>query len=186
MFNAIRSIFSKNESTPPISPSPSDNSPECPIETYFLKELQNCKYIKTECHAIALKHLKHEISLTKTGNNLTVDEKKSRGINPRLTITKELTEVLSDDGLSLDNPKAILEEIYNKATITKARVDGFQKAVRLGVTKFTLNICGDGSECTWCREHSETQFGQDILQQMEANCTCAPYSKCFITPVIEL
>ena len=185
MFNAIRQIFSKNEDAPPVPQPAGDGSPECPIETYFLKELQSCKYIKPECHATVLRHLKHEVSLTKTGNNLTVDEKKARGINPRLAITKELIEALSDDGLSLDNPKAILEEIYNRATIMKARTDGFKKAIRLGVTKFKLNACGDGSECAWCVEHSGTQFGRDILQQMEANCTCTPYSKCFITPVME-
>ena len=185
MFSAIRRIFSKNEGASPAPPLASNSESERPIETYFMKELQGCKYIKPDCHTVVLKHLKHEVSLTKTGNNLTAEEKKSRGINPRLAITKELIEVLSDDGLALDNPKALLEEIYNKATITKARTDGFQKAVRVGVKKFTLNTCGDGSECAWCAEHSGKQFGPDILRQMEANCTCAPYSKCFITSVIE-
>lgn len=185
MFNAIRRIISKKEGASPTSLSTNDGALERPVEYYFAKELQECKYIKPECHAIVLKHLKHEASLTKTGNNLSSEEKKSRGINPRLVITKELIEVLSDDGLSLDNPKAVLEEIYNKAIITKSRIDGFQKAVKLGVRKFTFNACGDGSECAWCAEHSGKQFGPDILQQMEANCTCTPYSKCFITPVIE-
>jgi hypothetical protein len=184
MFDAIRRMFSKNVG---ISLSPSDSeTPERPIETYFLSELQDCKYIKPEYHAVVLRHLKHEVSLTKTGSNLTSDEKKLRGLNPRLAITKELVDVLSDDGLSLNNPKLILEEIYNKATITKARTDEFQKAVRLGVSKFTLNACVDGSECAWCTEHSGRQFGRDVIQQMEANCKCAPYSKCFITPVIDL
>jgi hypothetical protein len=185
MFNAIRRILSKNEGASLASPPASNIAPEWPIETYFMKELQDCKYIKPECHAVVLKHLKHELSLTKTGNSLTAEEKKSRGINPRLAITKELIEVLSDDGLALDNPKAILEELYNKASITKARTDGFQKAVRLGVKKYTLNACGDGSECAWCAEHSGKQFGPDILQQMEVKCTCTPYSKCFITPIME-
>jgi hypothetical protein len=174
-----------NDGTLPASQAAGDGSLECTIETYFLKELQTCKYIKPSCHATVLRHLKHEVSLFKTGNNLTVNEKKIRGINPRLSITKEFLEVLSDDGLFLDNPKAILEEIYNRATIAKARVDGFNKAVRIGVTKFTLNASGDGSECTWCAEHSGMQFGRDILQQMEANCSCTPYSKCWINPVIE-
>lgn len=185
MFNIIRRILSKSKGALPVSPPTSVSAPECPIETYFMKELQNCKYIKPEYHAVVLKHLKHEVSLTKTGNNLTAEEKKSRGINPRLAITKEVIEVLSDEGLALDNPKAVLEEIYYKASITKARADGFQKAVRLGVKKFTLNACGDGSECAWCAEHSGKQFGPDILQQMEGKCTCTPYCKCFITPVME-
>lgn len=185
MFNAIRRIFSKNEVASSAPSTASNCAPECPIEAYFMKELQVCKYIKPECHEVALKHLRHEISLTKTGNNLTAEEKKSRRINPRLAITKELIEVLSDDGLALDNPKAVLEEIYSRATITKARTDGFQKALRVGVKQFTLNACGDGSECAWCAEHSGKQFGPDILQQMEVNCTCTPYSKCFITSVME-
>lgn len=185
MFNTIRRIFSKNEGASPASPPVSDSAPECTIESYFMKELQGCRYIKPESHAAVLKHLTHEVSLTKTGNNLTAEEKKSWGINPRLAVTKELIDVLSGDGLALDNPKAVLEEIYNKATIMKARTDGFQKAVQLGVRKFTLNVCGDGSECAWCAEHSGKQFGPDIIQQMKAKCTCTPYSKCFITSVLE-
>jgi len=185
MFSTIRRIFSKNEGASSAPQIASDGESERPIEAYFMKELQGCKYIKPDYHAVVLKHLKHEVSLTKTGNNLTAEEKKLRGINPRLVITMELIEVLSNDGLALDNPKALLEDIYNKATITKARANGVQKAVRAGAKKFTLNACGDGSECAWCAANTAKQFGPDILRQMEANCTCAPYSKCFITSAIE-
>lgn len=187
MFNAIRRIFSKSGATLPslATHSASDCAPECLIETYFIKELHDCKYIKPESHAIVLKHLKHEAYLTKTGNVLTAEEKKSLGINPRLSITKELIEVLSDDGLALDNPKAVLKEIYTKANIKKARTDQIQKALQIGIKKFILKACGDGTDCSWCAEHSGKQFGSDILQQVEVNCKCTPYSKCYVTSVIE-
>jgi len=45
---------------------------------------------------------------------LTAEEKKKYGFNTRLKISKELIGFLSDEGLRLENPKAILENTYNK------------------------------------------------------------------------
>ena len=155
-----------------------------PIEEFFQEELEGCPYIRPEFKHRVLDHLLHKINLTKTDNILSTDEKKALGLNHRLAITKELVEVLTSEGIALANPKSLLDEIYNKSTITKARIDGFQKARKLGVMKFQLLPSGDGSECSWCEINSKKELGIDVLEQMKLHCRCTPYSKCSIIPKI--
>lgn len=183
MFNTLRQLFSGKQQPQP-SKSVQADSQEKLIFEYFSEELDNSAYFKPESKQTVLNHLLHVLSITKTGNNLSVEEKKALGLNTRLAITKELIEVLSAEGLRLENPKAALEEIYNRATITKTRIDNFEKARRIGITKFTLMTAGDGSECSWCRKNSDREFGVDILSLMKSNCTCSPYAKCIINSVI--
>ncbi len=185
MIKLLKSIFtSRNVATDSIS-NIAQSVGEKPIREYFLAELKENKYIKHEHLESILKHLTHDVSLTKTSNTLTSNEKKALGLNTRLSITKELLEVLTPDGLALNNPKVILEEIYNKATITKLRDDNFEKSIKAGIKKFTLNECGDGSECEWCKANLGIEYGPNILQLIRDNCKCTPYSKCFITPIVE-
>lgn len=185
MFKTIQRLFSKNESNSQKSETPAVIDIERPIEEYFHDEVTNSVYFKPDYRQRVLDHLLHKQSLNKTGNNLTVEEKKSLGINTRLSITKELVQVLSREGISLENPKALLEEIYYRATISKSRIDGFHKARKIGIKKFTLLTSGDGSECEWCRNNADHEFGHDILEQMRINCKCKPYSKCIINSVVD-
>lgn len=186
MIQFIKSIFASKKVSTVSVPNQVLAIEEKPILEYYLAELRKCKYIKPERYGCVLKHLTHEESLIKTGTTLTIEEKKALGINTRLSITKELLEVLTPEGLALSNPKALLEKIYNKATITKLRDDGFAKSIKAGIKKFTLCESGDGSECQWCKENIGLEHGSYLLQLMRENCKCEPYSKCFINPVIEL
>lgn len=185
MIKLLRSIFSSRKVAIDNTSKTSQFVGEKPIREYFLAELKENKFIKHEHLESVLKHLTHDVSLTQTGNTLTSDEKKALGLNTRLSVTKELIEVLTPNGLALSNPKAILEEIYNKATITKSRDDNFEKSINAGIKKFTLNECGDGSECEWCKANLGIEYGPNILQLIRDNCKCNPYSKCFIYPIVE-
>lgn len=185
MFEILKSLFSKKNIQPTTIAAHEEAPTITPVTKYFEEELANCTSIKKEFHTQVMKHLTHEASLTKTKNTLTSEEKRALGINTRLSITRELIEVLTDEGLALANPKALLEEIYNRATIKKSRNDSFASAIDAGIKKFKLHAAGDKSECEWCRKNSGKEFDQTILQKMQINCTCKPYSKCFFTPVIE-
>lgn len=184
MIELLKSIFTSRKVDKDSISITSQSVGEKPIREYFLAELKENKYIKHEHLESILQHLTHDVSLTKTGNTLTSDEKKALGLNTRLSITKELLEVLTPDGLALNNPKAILEEIYNKATITKLRDDNFEKSIKAGVKKFILNECGDGSKCEWCKANLGIEHGPNILHLIRDNCKCSPYSKCFIKPIV--
>ena len=184
MFKVLQRLFSKNQIRQQKNKASTTNH-ERSIEEYFRDEIENSPYFKPEFRQSVLDHLLHKKNLDKTGNNLTVEEKRSLGINTNLSITKELAQVLSSEGILLKNPKALLREIYYGASITKSRVDGFERARKLGIKKFKLGASGDGSECKWCRSNLGREFGVDILNQMRTNCRCTPYSKCVINAVID-
>lgn len=184
MLSTLRQLFSSNKNSQHQKATPPALH-EKPIAEYFSEELDKSAYFKTDCKQTVLNHLLHVCSITNTSNRLTTEEKKALGLNTRLAITKELIEVLSAEGLRLDNPKAALEEIYIRATITKNRADSFEKALKIGIKKFILHAPGDGSECPWCKENSDKEFGANILSLMKEHCTCSPYSKCFINSVID-
>jgi hypothetical protein len=195
MFDFLKSLFGKN-----IQPVDNAFKNQVSIEAeevsthsapskksesdYFLRELKKCPYIKIESHETVLRHFRHEKSLTKTDNKLTADEKKIMGLNPRLSITKELIEVLTEEGLALENPKQALEDIYNKATIEKLRDESFLKAKKIGVKKFKF-IAMLGECCDWCTQNNEKLHGLDILKLLNSGCTCKPYCKGYIEPQIE-
>jgi hypothetical protein len=185
MFRKLKLLFSRKDTKISISPSSAPVIEKKAVTEYFQEELDSCPFIKKECHNIVMKHLSHEVSLVKTDNKLTAEEKKEIGLNPRQAITKELVAVLTKEGLRNKNPKGILADIYNKATITKLRDDGFSKSIGAGIKKFTLQSSGDGSECDWCKENIDIEMGQDILELIKINCTCHPYSKCFIKPIVD-
>ena len=185
MFKLFQNLFSKETQATSMTIDHKNDKQQKQLESYFSKELKNSPYFKPECSQQILDHLLHQRSLTKTENNLTNEEKQFLGINTRLIITKELIQVLSTEGLGLANPKLALEEIYNAAVILKARVDNFERAKQLGIKKYKLNSSGGGGDCEWCQSSFLREFGEDILQQMQENCICKPYSKSFIKPIIE-
>ncbi|API87300.1 hypothetical protein [Francisella uliginis] len=180
MFNKLKTFFSKSESSPQ-----EVVSTDVPIQEYFKAEVEDSPYLKEDSYDLVMKHLNHEINITKTENKLSSDEKKALGLNPRQVITKEVVQVLNKDGLKLSNPKAVLSDIYYKAAMAKSREDSFAKASRIGIKKFTLLLAGDESECAWCKENSNVQLGTDALEVFNKNCSCIPYSKTIIQPVIE-
>jgi len=121
MFRTLKLLFSRKDTKISISPSSAPVIEKKAVTEYFQEELDSCPFIKKECHNIVMKHLCHEVSLVKTDNKLTAEEKKAIGLNPSQAITKELVAVLTKEGLRNKNPKGILADIYNKATITKLR-----------------------------------------------------------------
>jgi hypothetical protein len=185
MLKVIQRLFSKNKGQQPEGMALAANNYERSTEEYFYAEVENCPYFKAEFKHSVLDHLLHKKSLNKTGNNLTVEEKRDLGINTRLSITKELAQVLSSEGLSLDNPKVALEVMYYRVTTSKAMIDNFVRAQKIGIKKFKFLASDDGSECDWCRSNSDREFGLDILEQIKTQCRCSPYSKCVVNPVIE-
>jgi hypothetical protein len=185
MFKVIQRLFSKNKGQHPEEMVLAATIHERSTEEYFYVEVENSPYFKAEFKQNVLDHLLHKKSLNKTGNNLTVEEKRNLGINTRLSITKELAQVLSSEGISLDNPKVALEVIYYRVTTSKARIDNFTRAQKIGTKQFKLLASGDGSDCDWCRSNSDRKFGLDILEQIKTQCRCSPYSKSVVNPIVE-
>ena len=159
------------------------------IEDYFMKEIElNNQYFKENTLNTILKHLTFEINLNKMGKKLTVEEKKALGLNTRLSITSALVDILSDQGVHYEyNPKLLLSNIYNKANITKANKDYYNKAIKAGITKFKLVSSGGGNgDCRWCKSRQKMKFltQSDIEFFLDNQCECKPYSYSFLHPII--
>lgn len=185
MFKLLNKIFQKKNNTARSAESSRLPTPNASADAYFIRELIECTYIKPEEHERVLKHFRHEESLTKTENKLTLEEKKKIGLNPRLSITKELVEVLNEDGLSLANPKQLLNDLYNKATIEKLRDESFERSISAGVKRFEF-LASLESCCEWCKQSHKKEFGLDILNVLNRECKCKPYCGGVIIAKVEL
>lgn len=186
MFKIFKYFFKKNKSAIKESealPRSSAHSAASDDE-YFIRGLIACPYIKIEAHERVLKHFRHEESLTKTDNKLTAVEKNKMGLNPRLSITKELIEILSEDGIALENPKQLLKDIYNKATIEKLRDEKIARALSLGIKKFKYRASLEDC-CDWCKQIDGKEFGVEIISRLNSECTCKPYCGGVIMSKIE-
>ncbi len=185
MIKLLKSIFSKKSNESNESQAQSADIKKIPIEDYFKIEVESSTYLNSESHNLVMRHLCLEINLVKTENKLSTEEKRELGLNPRQVITRELVQVLNQDGLKLSYPKAVLSDIYYKATFAKSKSENFTKAINIGVKKFTLLLAGDENECEWCKSNVNIQLGTDVLELFNKNCCCTPYSKTMIQPVIE-
>jgi hypothetical protein len=188
MLKILKSLFSRKENEIDASSSSAPAIEKISVTEYFQKELDLCPFIKNECHSIVMKHLSHEVSLVKTDNKLTAEEKISIGINPRQAITKELVAVLTEEGLKLKYPQGVLADIYNKASCEKSWDDQFIKALESNVVNsFVLKNAGTNEHCKFClsKFDQEMQLTTQVLKSFHDNCKCNPYKKSYINPVIK-
>ncbi len=170
MLNKILDIFSKSK---PIKNTVHIEE-SMDLTSYFREELVKSSYIKSDCHEQVLAHLLHKTSLTKTGNKLTAEEKKTLGINPRLAITHELVAVLTKEGLVQKDPKRVLNSIYYRATFKEIRLKNLSKWKNMGVNSVCFLSVNDERECIWCKNQGGKDFSikTDFDELIEKNCTC--------------
>lgn len=185
MLNWISKIFKKQKpskiDTPTIEDIPILNeniSDKLPLDiNYFLlRELKRSDAIKPDCYDTAMGHLTFQQNLFKEGTQLTLEEKKELGINPRIKyITKEFINILNLNAINLPiNPKYILDEIYSSANRKFNLYSQREKSRNAGIKSHTFHIANTGLECPWCcsMEGKKLSVNEDIVELMETNCTC--------------
>lgn len=158
------------------------------LQNYFLEEINRSPFIKDSAKDIVLAHLNGEVNILKTENKFTLEEKKALGINTRLSVSRELYDILNFEGLKLRNPKVLLSEIYYRAFMRKNRFDKMQRLRKNAMTKeFRLVSSGDGNDCDWCKVQQKNTLSvlTNIEQLIDENCSCEPYCKCMIDPLID-
>lgn len=191
MFKIIRSLLGRetsadlNGSQLTLTATPAVTSPE--IEAYFQREVDCSGYINNNKKQVVLDHLIGRIDILRTGNEISPEEKKALGINARLKITRELLDVLNEEGRSLSYPAAAITEMWHRATSRKTRYDNLEKMRANAVAKFKLSSCGDGNDCDWCKANQDLELptSLNLDSEISANCKCNPYCKCFLVPVID-
>lgn len=181
----LKMIFSKlfNTAAKPASVSSVQETPEAvqksqpEIMTYYKTEISNSPFVKESGREAVLRDFLHEVKL-KDGEPLSLEEKRSLGINTRLKITRELYEVLTPAGLEF-GPKEVLESLYRKATFDHNRHRDIARMKGLGIKQYSPMSCGDNRDCDWCTamDGKLISVEVDFVQLIKENCTC-DYCRC--------
>lgn len=189
----FKMIFSKLFNTAAKTASVS-SAPETPevvqksqpeIVTYYKTEISNSPFVKESGREAVLRDFLHEVKL-KDGELLSLEEKRSLGINTRLKITRELYEVLTPAGLEF-GPKKVLESLYLKATFDHNRHREIARMKDLGIKQYSPMSCGDNRDCDWCTSMDGKLISVevDFVQLIKENCTC-DYCRCALQAKINL
>lgn len=188
MLKSFKKLFRKSPLLSTESGQEKSQPEEHSLSYYFEKELFSNEFIKPESKPIVMDHLMGKINILKTENKLTKEEKKELGINTRLSITRELVEVLTNEGIRHENkPNNIIENIYHRSSTEKYRDDELIKMKELGIAQFTIMNCDDEGDCEWSKSITNKKFNieEDINSLIKSNCK-SPYCRCSIKPVIEI
>lgn len=142
------------------------------ITDYYRAEIANSPFIKESGREAVLRDFLHEVKL-KDGELLSLEEKRSLGINSRLKITRELYEVLTPEGVEF-GPKKVMESLYLTATIHHSHRAALARMRVAGITQYSLMSCGDGQDCDWCAsmEGKLIPIEVDFVRLSKENCTC--------------
>ncbi|WP_085747312.1 hypothetical protein [Pseudomonas sp. R45(2017)] len=190
MFKTIFSKLFKTAAQPtPVSSEPEMSTavqmsqPE--IVTYYKTEISNSPFVKESGREAVLRDFLNEVKL-KDGKLLSLEEKRSLGINTRLKITRELYEVLTPAGLEL-GPKKVLESLYLKATFDHNRRREVARMKSLGIKQYSPLSCGDNRDCDWCTSMNGKLLSVevDFVQLIKENCTC-DYCRCVLLAKVNI
>jgi len=178
MLKFLKSLINKETSDRQVYDLTEDES--------FQKELDISPYIKKESHDMVMKHLTRSLDINKTGNKLSVNEKKELGLNSRLSITKELIETLTAQGLAHENPKIILDAIFYNVTFKISRNKKLNSLSSVGVKEIMLLGTNDESDCEWCdsMQDQKVPITTDVNELIKINCKCKRWCRLVIQPVI--
>lgn len=154
------------------------------IVTYYKAEISNSPFVKESGREAVLRDFLHEVKL-KDGELLSLEEKRSLGINTRLKITRELYEVLTPAGLEF-GPKKVLESLYLKATFDHNRHSAIARIKSAGFKHYSPMSCGDNRDCDWCTSMDGKLISVevDFVQLIKENCTC-DYCRCVLQAKID-
>lgn len=142
------------------------------IVEYYKEEIINSPFVKESGREAVLRDFLHETKL-KGGELLSLEEKRSHGINTKLKITRELFEVLTPEGLEY-GPKKALRQLYIKANFNHNMHSHVERMKMSGITQYTPMSCGDGRDCEWCTsiDGKKISITVDFVQLVKEHCTC--------------
>lgn len=190
MFKTIFSkLFNAAVKPPPansVSEAPaSEQEPQPDIVTYYKTEIANSALVKESGREAVLRDFLHEVKL-QNGELLSLEEKRSLGINTRLKITQALYDVLTPAGLEF-GPKKVLESLYLKATFDHNRHRDIARMKNLGIKQYSPMSCGDNRDCDWCAsmDGKPISVEVDFVQLIKEHCTC-DYCRCVLQAKIDL
>lgn len=103
---------------------------------------------------------------------LSLEEKKSLGINPRIKAYRSILESVTENSYEVfRNPQTVIEELLSKArSICYLREDRMKGVGKFD--KYTLRSSNSEIECQWCSDQNNKKFPLDIIIEDIALMSC--------------
>ena len=157
------------------------------LTPYYREELEKSPYIKPECYEQVMAHLLKQEDLTKTGNELTREEKEVLGFNPFLKVTHELVSVFTEEGLAQGDPRRVLLSIDSRATLNGHRIRALNMMKEAGVESVCVLAENNRHTCDWCKSQNGKIYSvdEDFNKWIEDNCKCEALCLLVFRPYIE-
>ncbi len=181
MFNILLNFYRK------FAKNSEHISKERNLESYIISEIENSAFFKKEKMQLIMDHLINNKDIFKTQNMVSVNKKKLLGIHAKTIISEEFLSILTDKALEVSNPKILLNELYYKASVKKARNDELERLRTSRVfSEVKLQGCGNDADCSWCQSMQKEFFSIELnlTELIEKNCVCEPYCKCALLPKV--
>jgi len=146
--------------------------------TFIKEEIARSPYIKRSHADIVLMRI---VSLGAPINEeiFSLEEKKALGLNTRMKISKELYSCMTEKAMDdYENPKYIIEMLYNKATIRFYRHQNFDRMKESGAEYYIINSSKAAlDECEWCKSVDGKKFPitKSYPDMVDRYCSCTPY-----------
>ncbi|NOG32930.1 hypothetical protein HLB35_16230 [Halomonas sp. TBZ9] len=152
--------------------------------------IEESSFIKKGEHRKAIKHITGEIDLLKSGQPLTLNEKKDFNLNTRRKMTHDLINIIEMEGTDLNEA---LKEIDRMSLVTRSKAQReihFKGISEEGLfKKVELMAPNDHRACRWCKSRNKKIFTvktssiDEIEEVINENCTCEPWRIAMVTKV---
>lgn len=150
------------------------------LELYTRKILEKNHFFDNSKTEIIIKHVLGEINLLKSENNLSLEKKKSLGINSKVKISRELIDIFDSSKLNINsfkekNPKDLLLNLSQNAKTRMFIISNLRRIKSLDFIKYVyLTSPNDERTCNWCKEQSSKKIdiNTDIIKLIDENCNC--------------
>jgi hypothetical protein len=117
-------------------------------------------------------------SVTFSGDDLlSVDEKKSLGLNARQKYSREFIDCLTPSGLKHEEPKSIIEDTWYKHFHSVCRKYDILRFKNTGIKKVEIIDCGDERDCSKIKKLKKVWSIDEVPELPLPGCT-AKYCRC--------
>jgi hypothetical protein len=149
-----------------------------------IEEITNCGFFKPEKISLLAEKI-NKIAVPGCGYQdpfsyddcLSLDEKKSLGLNTRQKFSRDFIDCLSPQGLKHKNPKDILEVLWLKSYHAVHRRFDLLRMKKIGIKKVEISPCDDERDCSKIKNFKKIWPIDEVPELPLPGCT-ADYCRC--------
>lgn len=157
------------------------------IEAFLDEEIERFQLFSPEGREIVQSHFRTVLALQSNSEGKSLKEVRAAISVAKNLFGEQVGEVVGPE-LTKQQLLSAVQELYNKATIRKARIDQVIKMRGVGIKEMVLMNSGTGNECEWCKRSEGSKFSvdEDVDALLSKNCTCRPYPGCVFNAVVNV